>query len=214
MKKVVLLGDSIRQGYDKYVKLAFEGEVQVYSPEENSRFAAYALRQLALWRKQMGCGSDVDLVHWNVGGWDCLHMLDGRPHTDIEVYRDYLVRIHATLNMLFPGAKQIFATTVAVNEKAYEDLQYKRYNQEVEAYNAAARQALEPLGVQINDMYPMTNGLPDEYYSHNLTHLYTKEGTKLLTEKVVAAIEKSLGVKSRPLDYDMLFVMPEKVVGV
>ena len=36
MKKIVLFGDSIRMGYDKYVREALEGTAEVYYPEENS----------------------------------------------------------------------------------------------------------------------------------------------------------------------------------
>ena len=32
MKKIVLIGDSIRMGYDKYVKMALEGVAEVYYP--------------------------------------------------------------------------------------------------------------------------------------------------------------------------------------
>ena len=35
MKKILLLVDSIRKGYDKYVKIAFGGVAEVYFPEEN-----------------------------------------------------------------------------------------------------------------------------------------------------------------------------------
>ena len=38
MKKIILLGDSIRMGYDKYTKMALEGVAEVFSPEENCRF--------------------------------------------------------------------------------------------------------------------------------------------------------------------------------
>jgi hypothetical protein len=211
MKKVVLLGDSIRQGYDKYVKLAFEGEVQVYSPEENSRFAAYALRQLALWRKQMGCGSDVDLVHWNVGLWDCLILTDGLPLTPIEVYRDYLLRIHTVLKKMFPNAQQVFATSTKVQEHLFGV--YKRRNCDIAAYNETAIQALAPLGVQIDDLNRVTADLPAECWSDS-THFNTRAGAQPLTEQVVACIEETLGVKGRSLDYDALFTKQTDIVGI
>ena len=44
MKKIVLIGDSIRMGYDKYVKEALDGVADVYYPGENCRFAQYTLR--------------------------------------------------------------------------------------------------------------------------------------------------------------------------
>ena len=46
MKKVLLIGDSIRQGYDRYVKMSLEGEAEVFYPEENCRFSVYVLRDL------------------------------------------------------------------------------------------------------------------------------------------------------------------------
>ena len=46
MKKVLLLGDSIRMGYDDYVKEALDGKCEVvYDAEDNGRFAAYTLWQ-------------------------------------------------------------------------------------------------------------------------------------------------------------------------
>ncbi len=44
MKKVVLIGDSVRLGYDKYVKDALKGSAEVLYPQENCRFAEYVLR--------------------------------------------------------------------------------------------------------------------------------------------------------------------------
>ena len=85
MKKIVLLGDSIREGYDKYVKYAFEGTAKVYYPKENCRFASYILRHLPDWKRDFGECDDVDLVHWNAGLWDDLVMADGRNYTDDQI---------------------------------------------------------------------------------------------------------------------------------
>lgn len=214
MKKVVLLGDSIRQGYEKYVGMAFEeaGTAQIYSPDDCCRFASYMLRNVAQWKGEMGCGSDVDLIHWNAGLWDCLHMLDGRPHTDLEVYQDYLTRIHTVLNKLFPGAKQIFATSTAVIEEGYTGI-YKRLNNEIEYYNAAAVATLEPLGVQINDLHTLTCNIPEQYHS-DMTHFNTKEGTQLLANQVICCIENALHIRGQALDYDALFAKQTEIVGI
>ncbi|MCI6734265.1 MAG: hypothetical protein MR437_04210, partial [Clostridiales bacterium] len=69
MKKVTLLGDSIRQiGYGKTVaeELRKEG-IEVFQPEENCRFSKYTLRMLFDYKEQIA-GSDV--IHWNNGLWD------------------------------------------------------------------------------------------------------------------------------------------------
>ena len=38
MKKIALLGDSIRLGYEKYVKDSLEGVAEVYSPKDNCKY--------------------------------------------------------------------------------------------------------------------------------------------------------------------------------
>ena len=43
MKKVMLLGDSIRLGYRAKVAKLLEGQAMVAGPEENCRFSAYTL---------------------------------------------------------------------------------------------------------------------------------------------------------------------------
>jgi hypothetical protein len=52
MKKVVLIGDSIRMGYDKYIKDALNGTAEVFYPSENCRFAEYVLRYAHEWKKK------------------------------------------------------------------------------------------------------------------------------------------------------------------
>ena len=61
MKKVLLLGDSIRMGYDKYVKSALEGAAEVYYPDENARFVQYVLRYASNWKKTLELSEDIDL---------------------------------------------------------------------------------------------------------------------------------------------------------
>ena len=70
MKKIVLIGDSIRMGYDKYVKEALADVAEVYYPEENCRFAEYTLRFAHEWKSRGKWPDDIDLVHWTVGLWD------------------------------------------------------------------------------------------------------------------------------------------------
>ena len=100
MKKIVLIGDSIREGYQKYVKMAFEGIAEVFSPDENCRFSAYVLRNLIDWKERMGCGDDVDCVHWNAGLWDALVLSesidcdpDGINLVPVEIYEYYIDKI-------------------------------------------------------------------------------------------------------------------------
>ena len=61
MKKLLLIGDSIRMNYDKYVAQALEGQVQVFTPYENCRFAAYTYYAIGDWEHQQRFGEDVEM---------------------------------------------------------------------------------------------------------------------------------------------------------
>ncbi|MDD4690036.1 MAG: hypothetical protein PHE51_09860 [Eubacteriales bacterium] len=211
MKKILLIGDSIRGGYDKYVKLSFDGVAQVYYPSENCRFTTYIIRNIFEWKNDICCGDDVDLVHWNAGLWDDLIVLDGKHHVSIDVYKENIERICNLIKILFPKAKMIFATSTPVQEELFVD--YKRYNKDTEEYNAAAIDIIKKYGGEINDLYGLLKDAPKEYHSDR-THFYTKEATEIITNQVVKHIEKSLDIKGKKLDYQALFSEKDDIVGL
>lgn len=211
MKKILLLGDSIRMGYDDYVAMAFDGIAEICYPNDNGRFAAYTLRNLTIWKNDMNWGSDFDMIHWNVGLWDCLEQLDGQVLTELSVYQSYLPRIHKAMQQLWPNAKQVFATSTAVQEHLFGVL--KRKNRVTEEYNRVAVETLPPLGVGINDLYALTRQFPESYFS-DCTHLNTKEGMEPVVKQVIARIEQELDLKAKPLDFDKLFAKETDIIGI
>lgn len=85
MKKVTLLGDSIRLGYESRVTELLKPDFEVFTYKDNGRFAAYTLRSLFDYREQIA-GSDV--IHWNNGHWDLCDLFgDGIFHLDRSVHR-------------------------------------------------------------------------------------------------------------------------------
>lgn len=215
--KIVLIGDSIRAGYDKYVKMAFDGIAEVYYPQGNCRFTSNILRHITDWKEDMNCGDDVDLVHWNAGLWDNLILMDNRNHTEIEVYRENVDRICQFIKMLFPKAKMIFATSTPIDEERFKakfaGCGLMRLNSDTEIYNQAAIEIVRKHGGEINDLYGLLKKDQMKYHSDQ-THFYTKEGTKVITNQVVACIEKVLNIKAKPLDYDLLFEEKSDVIGM
>ena len=211
MKKILLIGDSIRMGYDKYVKMSLEEVAEVKYPEENCRFTTYVIRQMIEWKNRLYPEGDVDLVHINAGLWDTLRMEDGEMLLSIEEYEKNMDRIFKLLKLYFPSAKFIFATSTPVVEKHFGVL--KRRNSDVEAYNAVASQIAISHGAVINDLYSLMVAAPEEYHS-DMTHYYSKGGTRLITDQVLSTIEGVLGIKGKPLDYDALFGETDNIVGI
>ena len=193
MKNVLLIGDSIRTGYDKAVKKTLEGKVNVYFPIENCRFASYVLRQVHEYKNSLiPEGENVDLVHWNAGLWDCLRLFEEDPHTPIEVYGYYIERICIRIKKIYPNAKVIFATsTKVISEKM--DKNFKRYNEEIEAYNKVAVDIVKKHGFEVNDLYAVADSLPEEAHSDPV-HYYTPMGTKAFADAVLNVILKALDI--------------------
>ena len=211
MKKILLIGDSIRKGYDSYIKMAFKNVANVYFPTDNCRFTGYIIRHLYDWKTELGLYDDIDLIHWNAGLWDDLVMLDGKHLTSYELYKENIERICNIIEILFPNAKMIYATSTPVQEELFTF--HKRYNKDTKMYNDAAVDIIKRHGGEINDLYSLMENTPVEYHS-DLTHYYTKEGTRLITNQVIKCIEKTLGIKGKSLDYDMLFSKLENVTGI
>ena len=92
MKNLLLIGDSIRMGYDKSVKKTLDGRANVIFPDDNCRFASYLLRHFHEYLGEVN-GEDIDVIHWNVGLWDTLRLFDEEPHTPIDIYTYYIERI-------------------------------------------------------------------------------------------------------------------------
>jgi len=197
MKKIVLLGDSIRMGYDKYTKTALDGIAEVYYPEENCRFTAHFLRFVQEWKSKGGWDDDIDLVHWNVGLWDCLELFGDEPLTSMEEYERNIKRLDKRLRMLFPRAKMIFATSTAVIEELYGK-DFCRKNSVIEKYNEAAVRALSDTDTVINDLWRVTRELDKSYHSDS-THYYTDKSTALIGGAVLHKICEALGISEKQL---------------
>ena len=193
MKNILLIGDSIRRGYDKAVQSTLEGKANVYFPEENCRFASYVLRYLNEYKQLLG-EEKVDVLHWNAGLWDCLRMFGEEPQTPVEIYAYYIERICIRIRKLFPDAQVIFATSTSVDSERMQP-DFKRYNHEIEAYNEAAVQVVSRYGFQVNDLYAVSAALPPEAHS-DAVHYYTPIGTKAFTEQVLSYLLPAIGEDS------------------
>jgi hypothetical protein len=99
MKKVVLLGDSIRLwGYGTKLAEVLGDGYEVCQPEDNCRFTKYTLRGMFDWADLI---KDADVIHWNNGLWDATELFgDGTFTTEEEYIRD-CVRIALVRNLMW-----------------------------------------------------------------------------------------------------------------
>ena len=182
MKKVVLLGDSIRlMGYGSYVPGFLGDGYEVWQPEDNCRFTSYTLRMLFEYHDFI---KDADVIHFNAGHWDlCRIHSDGGTFTPIDVYTREIERLGKLLLEICPNV--IFSNTTPVRpENVYNS------NEDIHAFNDAAASVLAPLGIKINDLNTPVSADIYRYITDDNIHL-TEEASKLCASLVADAIKKS-----------------------
>lgn len=177
MKKVTLLGDSIRINYQTRVSELLAPEYEVFYYEDNGRWAQYTLRSLFEYSAQIA-GSDV--IHWNNGHWDLCDLFGDGNFTPETQYAETLKRVADRLLKITPNV--IFATTTPVRpENVYNS------DASIRRFNKLAVETLKPMGVQINDLYGAVAQDIPRYICDDLIHL-TPEGIELCAGKVAKAI--------------------------
>lgn len=192
MKKIYLIGDSIRvgatgsPGYGIYVAEKLAGKAEVYAPKANCAFCQHTFRYLHEWAADVP-KAEINVVHWNNGLWDALRLLGDDPFTDIDYYGVILTRLHKRIRLLFPNAKIIFALSTSVKEE-WANKDFLRLNSDIEAYNKKAIEVLSPLGVTFDDLYTVSCGFADELRS-DWVH-FGEEASMILADAVIKSIEK------------------------
>lgn len=178
MKKIVLLGDSIRLiGYGKPVAERLSGEYEVWQPDTNCRFAKHTLRGLWDWREEI---TGADVIHWNNGLWDVCDLFGDGAFTSLDEYVDNMLRLARLLKQ--SARTVIFATTTPVrNDNCHNN------NQRIAEYNATLVPLLREMGVVINDLYAPFIKDVNKYISDDKIHL-SADGIAVATEIVESVI--------------------------
>ena len=202
MKNLMLVGDSIRMGYDKSIRKSLEGKVNIIATGENCRFASYVLRAFHEYYRPL-MGKEIDVIHWNAGLWDTLRLFGEDPHTPIDIYAYYIDRICVRMKKCCPNAKIIFATSTSVLEEKMAD-DFKRYNKEIQEYNKVAVEIVKKHGFEVNDLYKLSCELPEEARS-DAVHFYTTQGTEAFTNQVLAHVLPALGIDEKIVYKDDMY---------
>lgn len=208
MKHVLLVGDSIRRGYEKRVEELLGPHVQVFAPNENTRFTKYALWGLWDWMERFGM-PHIHAAQFNAGIWD-LHRCtrDRTRFTSIDDYAKDIRRLGQEIQVYservifantIPGGKALndaaainaLIDTTATFSKTFLCAPMEEWNADVRAYNQRAEAEMADLGIEINDFYSAIIEDTDRYISEDGCHP-TPEGYELLARLTAEAIEAML----------------------
>jgi len=184
LPRVLLLGDSIRMSYQPHVAAMLEGRAEVFGPAENCQHSEFTLSRLRVWFEQFG---RPDIVHWNNGLHDVGRNNQRQP---VQFPLDqYVSNLRAILQRLQDiEAEVIWATSTPVHPtEPVPNEQWSWTNEDIDRYNAAARELMEGQGVAINDLHAVVWADPDRYLAEDHLHL-SEAGQRVCAEAVVTAI--------------------------
>lgn len=149
MNQVILIGDSIRIGYQDFVRRELGTRAQVWSPDENGRDSRNVLAHLDEW----SVARQPAVIHINCGLHDLKVEFGATTH---QVPRDeYAANIRKILERLQreTRAQIIWATTTPVNQAWHHaNKEFDRFEADVVTYNATASAIARELGIPIDDL--------------------------------------------------------------
>jgi len=182
--KIVLVGDSIRKGYQPLVEKKVGDQAEVWGPAENCRHSLVHRESLTAWAVE----TRPSVYHFNCGIHDLIK-LDSAPRFTVSGYVRNLKLIVRRLRAE-TRARLIWATTTPMLVPL-DDMTPKqdcRLDPEVERYNAAALRVMQGAGIEVNDLYGVViEAGVYECLSDDKCHM-SPYGNEVLSDAVVRCV--------------------------
>jgi lysophospholipase L1-like esterase len=187
---VVLLGDSIRMGYEPFAREMLKGKANVVAAKDNGGDSARELANLEQW----AIVHRPTVVHFNCGLHDLkVSRKTKQPQVPIE---DYEKNLREIVDRLQKGTKAriIFATTTPIRDELHAKRggDFDRHDSDVKRYNEVALKVMKEKGVEIDDLNAVVaKAGVDKIQRTDGTH-YTPEGFKTLAKAVARSVTNHL----------------------
>ncbi|MEO9475975.1 MAG: SGNH/GDSL hydrolase family protein [Cyclobacteriaceae bacterium] len=194
LPKVLIIGDSISNGYTPYVMKNLEGIAEVAHNPGNAKHTGNGLEHIKDWIGETGW----DIIQFNWGLWDLCYR---HPESQVQGQRDkvngtitysledYKSNLDSLVRLIkkYSDAELIFVTTTYVpNEEA------GRFSKDVQRYNDAAKQVMKAHNVAVNDIYKKSKPIHRKYGKGDDDVHYTQQGYEQLGKPIFKYLKKSL----------------------
>ncbi|MDE3742680.1 SGNH/GDSL hydrolase family protein [Maribacter polysaccharolyticus] len=184
--KILIIGDSISNGYTPFVKEELKDIAEVHHNPGNAKHTENGLKHIESWL----AAGDWDIIHFNWGLWDLCYR---HPDSKVQGNRDkvngtitfgpeeYEKNLNTLVKLIkkHSNAELIFATTTFVPEK-----EAGRFQEDAITYNTIAKKIMKANGVKINDIFEVSKIIHNEYGKGIDDVHYTEKGYELLGEHV------------------------------
>nr|WP_315237974.1 SGNH/GDSL hydrolase family protein [uncultured Albidiferax sp.] len=189
MKKIVLIGDSIRLAYQGAVTSALLHDAVVTAPAENCQSSAEVRKNFHGWI----AAANPDIVHMNCGLHDLrIDAGDSAHRVPIDAYA---ANLEAIFNLVVTSGRRtlIWATiTPLMEDRHQQSRQSRRYEADVARYNQVGLAVARKYGATVNDLHAAVQhaGAP-RLLGPDGVH-FTDDGSAFLAEAVVTSLRSAL----------------------
>ncbi len=197
--KVVLAGDAIRIGYGPLVAKRLEGKLNVVSPPADGGDSAELLQKLDDWliREQ------PDIIHFSCGLRDLGIAKASKMHqVEPAQYEANLRKIVGRLKKEAKAALVFANTTPVLDERCNRgEPEFKRFEADVQRYNATALAIMKEAGIPVHDLHwVVAQGGLEQVLAADGVHL-TAAGSERLAEAVADCLLRQATLVRYPGGY-------------
>lgn len=193
MNNCILIGDSIRLGYQETVESELAGQAEFWKPEENGGTSANVLAHLDEWV----ISRKPDVVHINCGLHDIARSPENNKNTRVS-FDDYQKNVRTIFERVRneTDALLLWARTTPVIEVRHNSGRkgFDRLNADIDQYNAAVDAIAAEMNVPVNDLNKVVLDADYESFMTEDGVHYLPEGSALLGRAVAAFIKAHAGV--------------------
>lgn len=191
LPRVLLIGDSISEGYTVPVRRLLDGKANVHRIPVNGQATDYGLANLKTW---LGTGK-WDVIHFNWGLWDICYRnpeaktqghrdkVNGKLSVIPAQYRENIEKILGILKQT--GARLVWCSTTPVPANEIGRIQGDELK-----YNAIAADIMTKNGIAIDDLYAHALKKGSSAYIEAGNVHFSEAGYDYLAEAVAASIAK------------------------
>jgi len=192
LPKVLIIGDSISQGYAPHLTALLDGKAEITRIPENGESSSYGVEQLDEW---LG-STRWDVISFNFGLWDVCYrnaaLPDGNDFDKVhgvisvspEQYRRNLEAIVRRLERTH--ARLIWENTTVIPEG-----DPGRKPQDALTYNRIAKEVMDAHGIPVVDLYSLTAGFGPELFKRPHNVHYSDAGYQKIAALVARAVEEA-----------------------
>lgn len=190
LPRVLIIGDSISQGYTPHLVELLDGKAQVTRIPENGESSSYGVEQLDEW---LGL-TRWDVISFNFGQWDVCYRSAALPEGN------NLDKVHGVISVSPEQYRKNLEWIVRRLERSHAHLIWEnttvipegdpgRKPQDAITYNRIAKEVMDAHGIPVVDLHQLTQGFGPGLFKRPHNVHYSDAGYQKIAAVVARAVE-------------------------